>query len=235
MVAPSTSHGTLHAYHKDPVARTHAAHGFEPTGKRGELSPWHWDRMTLSYAIRDTDGLDMAFDQFRELVDGCFAKVRDACGLHFVDATDLEERKSDQAVDIPIHVKKEQDWPAFHTNSRILGLGWFPNAANPSEGQIILNGSYRFGDGGALPAGADLEDDEYRTPKTVVLEYVLLHEIGHALGLPHASPECDRACIMAPVYNAGRGWHGTYTGEDLERLQALYGKPPSARPRAPKV
>ena len=160
----------------------------------------------------------MSRDRVEELAADCFARVSAACGLRTPHAV------AGGPVDIPISVVKEAHWPAFRKNSRILGLGWFPNPHSPTEGQIVLNGSYAYGDGGTLKQA--LEDDEYETAKTIVFQYVLLHEIGHAIGLPHASPACT-TCVMAPVYNATPGWNGTFTGEDLSRLRALYGPPPT--------
>ena len=119
---------------------------------------------------------------------------------------------------------KEKHYQEFHSTPKILGLGWFPNPTNPKEGMIILNGSYPYGTGATA---TKYEEDEYETHATIIMGYVLLHEIGHALGLPHASASCPD-CVMAPVYNATVGWNGTFTGEDAARLVAMYGHPGAA-------
>ena len=229
--ADYTVHGGLPGANPEPasehdpvvaVAR-HQGPGFDyqPTGERGELAPWKWGVSHLTWSLAHTlHGADMGWPDVHAVAEACFAAVSRACNLSF---TAVAKTHNPSDADIRIVILKEQDYAPFRANKKILGLGWFPSPTNPAEGRIILNGSYRWGQGEAAPDAAHLEDDEYVTRNTVILQHVLLHEIGHTLGLPHASTGCPD-CVMAPVYSA-RPSSGAWHGEDAERLRALYGAP----------
>ena len=214
---PPSSHDPVVA-----VAR-HTGQGFDfrPTGGRGQLAPWKWGVHSLTWSLSHVlHGADASWPDVRAIAQDCFAAVTRTCNLYF---TALPKTRNPSDADIRILVLKEKDYQPFRQNKKILGLGWYPSPSNPAEGRIILNGSYRWGSGGPAPGRDRLEDDEYATKNTVIMQHVLLHEIGHTLGLPHASTACPD-CVMAPVYSA-RAAAGQWHGEDAERLRALYGAP----------
>jgi len=88
---------------------------------------------------------------------------------------------------------------------------------------------FRFdGEGGTL-AHADKTritldaEERWEKPHGVILHAVLLHEMGHVLGLGHGPP----GSVMAPYYQSLR----TLTAADKRAAQALYGPPlEDARP-----
>ena len=204
----------------DPVrAVLRHTHGFEPTGARGQLSAWAWASSRLTWSLAHVlEGADQTWLDVHAIAQNCLDETSRTCGLTFEA---LPKTADPRTADIRIMVLKDKDYEPFRRNKKILGLGWFPSPTNPAEGRIVLNGSYRWGDGSPSPAAADLEDDEYVTRLTVITQHVLLHEIGHTLGLPHASTDCP-SCVMAPVYSAAAS-SGAWHGEDAERLRALYG------------
>merc|ERR1712154_46553 len=53
----------------------------------------------------------------------------------------------------------------------------------------------------------------------ISLSYTALHELGHALGLDHSIKADD---VMSPWYDPN---NQTLTQHDIERLQAIWGKP----------
>lgn len=208
----------------DRVAPAHGGGGFKPTGKRGEIAPWKWNPYKpITWGLDpQMEGMDMAFEDVAAIAKKCFGKIQKVCGLAFKWIEDWHPADK-SAPDIRIYMRKEQDYSRFHANSQILGLGWFPNPMEPKAGQIILNGSYHWGDGGDI-MGQIYLPDEYETKKSIVLGFVMLHEIGHTLGLPHADKSCGK-CVMAPVYSARKGWNGTFAGQDAARLVEMYGPP----------
>lgn len=60
-----------------------------------------------------------------------------------------------------------------------------------------------------------------RFPNQVHLTSVVMHEMGHSLGLAHTS---NRAALMWPYYSGVRG----LAAHDIAGVQALYGAPPAA-------
>lgn len=62
---------------------------------------------------------------------------------------------------------------------------------------------------------------------------VLVHEIGHALGLEHAAVSCEGTSgsgkIMAPCFRPGDGF-SSLAPEDVEAIQRVYGDPTGAIP-----
>ena len=84
-----------------------------------------------------------------------------------------------------------------------LGQAWYPIPTSPNAGLILLD-----------------KDEDWRV--TGKLEHVLLHEIGHSLGLTHSH---DVNSVMFP--EAVRPYEQDWAQTDVANLRRLYGKPPS--------
>ncbi|XP_077305924.1 matrix metalloproteinase-25 [Lithobates pipiens] len=87
---------------------------------------------------------------------------------------------------------------------------------------------------GPIAGETHMDADEqwtYNTDQGTDVFAVAVHEFGHALGLSHSSSETS---IMKPYYQGTLGDHRKYrlTDDDIEGIQALYGRRDSA-PRPP--
>lgn len=96
--------------------------------------------------------------------------------------------------------------------------GYYPSAAG---GTFVPGTAVRAEDPFERPAGTPGPSAAYLGTGTTVAQ-VLLHEVGHALGLDHSA---DAADVMAPV--AGPG-NRTLSASDAAGARALYGPPAPA-------
>ena len=105
------------------------------------------------------------------------------------------------------------------------------NSQYSSVNAEISNVSLSQGD--RLSGDLHFDDQEVWTLGTgdvgVNLTQAAAHEIGHSLGLDHSS---DSSALMAPVY---RGYKQEFDlqPDDIEKIQALYGKSTTAPQTVP--
>lgn len=80
---------------------------------------------------------------------------------------------------------------------------------------------------GQADASNTLELDPAEAWTSEMLDGVILHELGHSIGLEHDEPGSD--AVMAPVYTGRR----QLTSRDASRAVALYGPPVPVAPPPP--
>lgn len=154
-------------------------------------------------------GGNIGFDRF--LPDGYDRAVRSAleawaavADLRFVEVADGGEAFGTSG---PAMLRF---WGGY-TDNNYLAWTYYPNS-DPRGGDLFLNSRMDFAYG----------DD----PIGYRLDWVLRHEIGHALGLAH---DADPTSVMFAYYPLGRG---EPNDGDLRAIRELYGSAPLAIPEA---
>jgi len=125
---------------------------------------------------------------------------------------------------ITIDFKTSEEDNYFKDKPSVLAYAYFPNQG-PVSGKVIFNNDYIWSTNGKPISGKKAKEkgyvvDAYDTNqlKTYNLIHVLIHELGHTLGLRHDAHN-DTKDVMDPYYS-GKLELSNY---DLMRIRAKYG------------
>jgi hypothetical protein len=133
------------------------------------------------------------------------------------------------SLDFYFNVTTEPGGP-FDGAGGTLAVGYFPDDvnANPLAGDVYLDEAETWTTNQTAAGSC-----AYPSPGSCDLFFVLLHEIGHALGLNHPIGDDNNAgfpAVMNPFFNGttGFGNYSTLQTDDINGIQSIYGSTPGS-------
>jgi len=179
----------------------------DTTGKPyPELTEWphKWEKPVLTYRLNNLSPDIQKEEHQTRAVTVSFRAWR----LRIKDLRFRRERNPDVTVDIDIRFRQQEDF----ASQGILARAYYP-------GQGTVSGNIEINDGWDWVSNVHVSDLGH--PPLVP---ILIHEIGHSLGLRHDTGSPDsRESIMYPSFNLGLKKH-KLGPRDVERIQWKYGK-----------
>ncbi|MBL8918612.1 MAG: matrixin family metalloprotease [Myxococcaceae bacterium] len=113
-----------------------------------------------------------------------------------------------------------KDWPFEARNLAATVVTLNAKTNEIIDADILINGEEAFGEPGAALFAGQRHD----------LQAMMLHEVGHALGLEHN--DTDVSSVMFPSLRAGEVGRGQLGPDDLAALATLY---PARKPQPPSA
>ena len=181
--------------------------------EKGEQSEWNkkWEKDTLTYAV--TKGTeDLPGDSQEKLAMNLAMTTWDIeipVKLVMVNTTDNP--------DITIKFAAKDEDPYFKEKPSVLAYAYFPGQGAVS-GKIMFNEEYTWSMDGS-PKSIINEGGQKISLRTYNLIHVLIHEIGHSLGLKHSEGPGLEKTVMYPYYNRVMD----LTDYDKIRIRQIYG------------
>ncbi|KAM9305070.1 matrix metalloproteinase-25 [Gastrophryne carolinensis] len=175
-----------------------------PRRKRYALTGTVWQKKHLTWTVQSFP-VSLGQDTTRTLIGSALAAWSRETPLTF------SETSGEADIRVGFLGGTHGDGYPFDGLGGTLGHAFFPGVG-PMAGETHMD--------------AD-EDWTYNTDRGTDVFAVAVHEFGHALGLSHSSAE---GAIMRPYYQGTLGEHWQYrlSPDDIEGIQALYGKRASA-------
>ncbi|XP_006662595.1 metalloendoproteinase 4-MMP-like [Oryza brachyantha] len=161
--------------------------------------------MVLTYALSKTATVGyLPRDAVRAVLRSAFARWAEAIPVSFAET----ERYGAADITVGFYAGDHDDEDAFTGPQTV-----FAHAFEPEDGRLHFNAQNHW--------AVDLSADS--SPDAVDLESVATHEIGHILGLDHAT---SVSSVMYP-YISLRERKVQLSGDDVQGIQELYGVNPN--------
>jgi len=162
-----------------------------------------WEKDVLTYAIiRGTDDIP----GFR---DESFAMAIALTTFAAEIPIKFRKVRANQNPDLRVEFKTPEEDRRFADKPTVLAYAYFP-AQGKVSGKLVFNDAYYWTLHGKTREGQ----------RTHNLIHVMIHELGHSLGLRHDA-DGSSTDIMDPYYN---GTQLELSKNDIRRIQAKYGK-----------
>ena len=189
-----------------------------------EQTEWQhkWEKDVLTYDIEYHESLKLISKrQLKRAVNLAVSTWNFEIPLKFKSAWNTQ-------ADIEIRFKTKDEDNYFKDKPSVLAYAYFPGQSNYS-GRVVFNASYIWdlkgkGIKGSEAVKKGLVDNAYPTNilKTYNLYAVLIHELGHTLGLKHdISGAKDGADIMDAYYSVT---NLDLSDRDIYRIRVKYGQ-----------
>ena len=189
-----------------------------------EQTEWQhkWEKDVLTYDVEHHESLKLLSKrQLKRAVNLAVSTWNFEIPLKFKSAWNTQ-------ADIEIRFKTKDEDKYFKDRPSVLAYAYYPGQAKVS-GKVVFNASYIWDLKGKGISGKDaikkgLVDNAYPTNilKTYNLYAVLIHELGHTLGLKHdVTGKKDGADIMDPYYSVT---NLDLSDRDIYRIRVKYGQ-----------
>jgi hypothetical protein len=154
---------------------------------------------------------DLGYDQSLAAIERCFARWSAAANVYFLQVSDSGVPFCDPAA-IPPNTGQIRLGAFWNSDPNLGGVGYGVSPfGNPLDGDVLLNANNTlFFDDGAEGELIDVYND---------FESLLMHEIGHALGLGHS----ETAAVMSADPQYFQYVNRELDPDDLAGIQFLYG------------
>jgi len=189
-----------------------------------EQTEWHgkWEKDILTYDVEYHDSLKLLSKrQLKRAVNLAISTWNFEIPLKFKSAW-----KTQADIEIRFRTKEEDDY--FKKKPSVLAYAYFPGQGSVS-GQVVFNASYIWDLKGKGIKGSEAIKKglvENAHPNNILKTYniyaVLIHELGHTLGLKHdVTGASDGKDIMDPYYSVE---NLDLSDRDIYRIRVKYGQ-----------
>ena len=188
-----------------------------------EQTEWQhkWEKDVLTYDVEHHESLKLISKrQLKRAVNLAVSTWNFEIPLKFKSAWNTQ-------ADIEIRFKTKDEDDYFKKKPSVLAYAYFPGQSNYS-GKVVFNASYIWDLKGKGIKGSDaikkgVVENAYPTNilKTYNLYAVLIHELGHTLGLKHdVSGSKEGSDVMDPYYSVD---NLDLSDRDILRIRVKYG------------